>query len=93
MECRDVRELADSFLSEQILVETTHDILRHLAQCPSCRAEIESRRRLRSALHGAFERSAELRPSPEFLASIGQRVREQESRHRRWTGWHFPPVG
>jgi anti-sigma factor RsiW len=87
MECRDVRELADSFLSEQILVETTHDILRHLAQCPSCRAEIESRRRLRSALHGAFERSAELRPSPEFLASIGQRVREQESRHRRWTGW------
>jgi len=87
MECRDVRELADSFLSEQLLVETTHDILRHLSQCPSCRAEIESRRRLRSSVRGAFERSTELRPNPDFLASIGQRVREQESRHRRRSGW------
>ena len=54
MECRDVRELTDSFLSEQLLVETTHDILRHLAQCPSCRAEMESRRRLRTALRGSI---------------------------------------
>jgi anti-sigma factor RsiW len=82
MDCREVRELADSFLSEQLLVETTHDILRHVAQCPSCRAEIESRRRLRTAIRGAFERAPDLRPSPEFLASIGQRVREQGERRR-----------
>ena len=69
MECRDVRELADSFLSEQLLVETTHDILRHLSQCPSCRAEIESRRRLRTALRGAFERSPELRATPRSILS------------------------
>ena len=80
MECRDVRELADSFLSEQLLVETTHDIIRHLAQCPSCRAEIASRRRLRTAIRGAFERAPDLRPSPEFLSSIGRRVREHERR-------------
>ena len=86
MECRDVRELADSFLSEQLLVETTHDILRHLAQCPSCRVEMESRRRLRTALRGAFERSSELRTTPEFLASIGRHVREHQSlRSARWT--------
>jgi anti-sigma factor RsiW len=90
MECRNVRELADSFLSEQLLVETTHDILRHLAQCPSCRAEIDSRRRLRAALRGAFERSPELRATPEFLASIGQRVREQQSQRR--TAWSWRPM-
>src|SRR5262245_6207259 len=87
MECRDARELADSFLSEQLLVETTHDILRHLAQCPSCRAEIDSRRRLRATLRGAFERSPELRATPGFLASIGHRVREQQSRRRRAWSW------
>jgi anti-sigma factor RsiW len=73
-------------LSEQLLVETTHDILRHLGQCPSCRAEFDSRRRLRTALRGAFERSPELRARPEFLASVGQRVREHPSRRSpRWT--------
>jgi anti-sigma factor RsiW len=87
MECRDVRELADSFLSEQLLVETTHEILQHLARCPSCRSEIESRRRLRTAVRGAFERAPDLRASPEFLASIGQRVREQEGRRRPWRTW------
>jgi anti-sigma factor RsiW len=90
MECRDVRELADSFLSEQLLVETTHDILRHLAQCPSCREEIDSRRRLRTALRGAFERSPDLRAAPEFLASIGQRVHEQQSRRR--SAWTWRPM-
>jgi anti-sigma factor RsiW len=90
MECRDVRELADSFLSEQLLVETTHDILRHLSQCPSCRAEIDSRRRLRAALRGAFERSPDLRATPEFLTSIGQRVRERQS--RRPTAWSWRPM-
>ena len=93
MECRDVRELADSFLSEQLLVETTHDILRHLAQCPSCRAEMESRRRLRTALRGAFERSPELRATPEFLASVGRHVREhQSSRSLRAARWSFRPM-
>jgi anti-sigma factor RsiW len=87
MECRDVRELADSFLSQQLLVETTHEIVRHLAQCPSCRGEIESRRLLRTAVRGAFERSPDLRPSPDFLASIGERVRARESRRRPRNGW------
>jgi len=93
MECRDVRELADSFLSEQLLVETTHDILRHLSQCPSCRAEIDSRRRLRTALRGAFERSPELRATPEFLASVRRQVREHHSpRSVRMSRWSFRPM-
>ncbi|MGH9143696.1 MAG: anti-sigma factor family protein, partial [Vicinamibacterales bacterium] len=70
MECRDVRELADSFLSEQLLVETNHELLRHLETCPSCRAEIGGRRALRDRLRSAFTHAEDLRPRPEFAAEL-----------------------
>jgi len=40
MNCRDVREVGDSFLCQELLTETNHEILRHLDSCPSCRTEI-----------------------------------------------------
>ena len=46
MECRDVREMADSFLGEELLTETNHEILRHLETCPVCRAELGSASRV-----------------------------------------------
>ena len=46
MECRDVREMADSFLGEELLTETNHEILRHLDTCPVCRADLAGRRAL-----------------------------------------------
>jgi hypothetical protein len=57
MNCRDVREIADSFLCEELLTETNHEILRHLETCPLCRTEIDARRRLRGALRDAFNRA------------------------------------
>ena len=70
MECRDVRELADSFLGEELLTETNHEILRHLETCPVCRADLDGRRALRDGMRGAFQRAADLRPSPEFIAGL-----------------------
>jgi hypothetical protein len=70
MQCRDVRELADSFLSEELLTETNHEILRHLETCPECRADIASRRELRDALRGAFHRSELLKPDSELASRI-----------------------
>jgi anti-sigma factor RsiW len=70
MQCRDVRELADSFLSEQLLVETNHELLRHLDTCPNCRADIAGRRALRDGLRTAFSRAEDLRPRPEFAAEL-----------------------
>ena len=70
MQCRDVRELADSFLSEQLLVETNHELLRHLDTCPDCRADIAGRRALRDGLRAAFARAEGLRPRPEFAAEL-----------------------
>jgi len=54
MQCREVRDLADSFLSEQLLVETNHQVLRHLEGCPACRTELEAHRELRAAIRRAF---------------------------------------
>lgn len=84
MECRDVRELADSFLSEELLTETNHEMLRHLETCPDCRAELATRRTIRTSVRGAFERAPDLDPSPEFLTQLRTRLEETA---------HTAPVG
>jgi anti-sigma factor RsiW len=75
MQCRDVRELADSFLSEQLLVETNHEVLRHLETCPDCRAEITARRAMRDTLRSAMAHAEELGPRPEFAAELAATLR------------------
>src|SRR6187399_3441772 len=88
MRCADVRELIDSFLSEQLLVETIHEVLRHVERCPTCRAELEGRRALRAALRRAIGTSEELRMRPEFAEALSSRLRAV-SRRRSFPvfGW------
>jgi len=78
MDCRKVRELADSFLSEQLLVETNHDLLRHLETCPDCRADLAGRRALRDGLRTAFLHAEELRPRTEFAAELRTALRASQ---------------
>jgi hypothetical protein len=40
----------DSYLSEELSVETNHGFLRHVAQCRDCAAELRRRRVLRGLL-------------------------------------------
>ena len=75
MQCRDARELLDSFIGEELLVETNHELLRHIATCPECTAELEGRRRIRSGLKQAFRRSADLQPRPEFANALSTQLR------------------
>jgi len=70
-----VRELADAFLSDQLLVETTHEIVHHLETCPACREELATRRALRAKLQSAFGRAADLAPRPEFVGDLSARLR------------------
>jgi len=78
MECRDVRELADSYLSEQLLVETNHELLRHLETCPDCRGDMAGRRALRDGLRSAFARAEGLRPRPEFAVELMTTLRASQ---------------
>jgi Putative zinc-finger len=50
MDCREVRDLADAYVSEQVLVETARAIVAHLGRCPACHAEVDGLRRLRVVL-------------------------------------------
>lgn len=75
MQCREVRELADSFLSEQLLVETNHEVLRHLDGCLVCRSEMAARQALRATIQRAFTNAESLRMSDEFRDDTVSRLR------------------
>jgi len=88
MECRRFRDIADSYLSEELLVETNHEVLRHLESCPTCRAELAARRQVRRVLRSAFATSHELRPAPDLRERV-QRYAQARVADRapatRWT--------
>jgi anti-sigma factor RsiW len=90
MECRDARELFDSFLAGELLVETNHELLRHLATCAACKAELDDRSRLRTGLKEAFARAGDLQMRPEFAAEAAAGLRGLTSatpNRRRLPGW------
>ena len=60
MQCRDFREVADSYLSDELLVETNHDVIAHLETCADCRRELAARRELRTILRTSFAKAEEL---------------------------------
>jgi len=76
MQCRDFRELADSYLSDELLVETNHDVLRHLETCAGCRRELAARRELRSKLRVGFEKAPDLQMSEEFAGRLTTQLRD-----------------
>jgi anti-sigma factor RsiW len=90
MDCRDVREMADSFLAEELLTETNHEILRHLETCRACRADLAARRSLREGVRRAFQRSPELDPTPAFVTQLRASLRQHHVPARRgirFRGW------
>ena len=73
--CRETRDLADPFLSDQLLVETTHEIVKHLETCPACREEFAARRTLRTKLQSAIGSASDLAPRADFAAALAARLR------------------
>ena len=53
MDCRDFKEMLDSYFCQELAVETNHAILCHAEHCPPCRNEMASRRSMREALQRA----------------------------------------
>jgi anti-sigma factor RsiW len=91
MQCRDARELLDSFIGEELLVETNHELLGHLAACPDCSAELDVRRRIRSGLKQAFRSSPHLQPRPRFTEEVTARLRASiQPARRRWRSRWLP---
>lgn len=74
--CHDFQELADSYLSDELLVETNHDVIRHLQTCADCRRELAARRNLRGKLRSAFEGAPDLQMPKEFEARLTDQLRD-----------------
>ena len=52
-QCETIQRYLDSYLSDELLVETNHEVLQHLETCPSCSQTLESRRKVRDGLRRA----------------------------------------
>src|SRR5574338_1231047 len=83
VQCRDFRELADSYLSDELLVETNHDVIRHLDTCADCRRELAARRSLRSTLRRGFEGAPELQAPKEFHNRLAAQLQDAVLRGSR----------
>jgi hypothetical protein len=76
-QCERVRRQLDAYLSNELLVETTGEVLKHLESCEACSRDLESRVRVREALQGAVARQS----PPEYLReAIHQRLRSAQPR-------------
>jgi anti-sigma factor RsiW len=87
MDCREVRALADAYLSGRLPVETRTALDNHLETCPACRAEIDARRAERIRLQAAFAGAGSLAPTEEFLNRLTTRLQEQETRSPSRRDW------
>lgn len=74
-QCERIRRQLDAYLSNQLLVETTSDILRHLETCGSCSHELGARTRVREALRRA---ATTYQPPPELRASVERQLRRMQ---------------
>ena len=70
MQCQEFREIADSYLGNELIVETNHAVISHLEHCAACRRELAARRALRTRLREAFINAPENQMRPEFAESL-----------------------
>lgn len=55
-QCARIRSQLDAYLSNELLVETTGEVLKHLENCKACEGALETRTRVRDALRKVAEK-------------------------------------
>ena len=75
MECREFGEIADSYLSDELTIESNHDAIAHFEKCSNCRDELSARRAVRAKLREAFISAPDNRMRPEFVNDLSLRLR------------------
>lgn len=83
MDCREFKEMLDSYFCQELAVETNHAMLGHAEHCPPCRREMASRRNLRETLQRACARD---QMSDEACERLRERLRAEASQAQAG-GW------
>ena len=76
MQCREFREIADSYLNNELMVETNHRVISHLEHCAECRQELKARPEWRGKLRRAFLQLPENQLRPEFADRLHMQLRD-----------------
>ncbi|MDO8835757.1 MAG: hypothetical protein Q7V01_09170, partial [Vicinamibacterales bacterium] len=69
-DCQRCREQMDDYLSSELLVETTREVLRHASGCAECREELDRRQALRQMLRQALSTDIPDSIEPRLLAAL-----------------------
>lgn len=85
MQCRNFREIADSYLSDELLVETNHEVFRHLENCDNCRRELGGRREVRSKLRSAIIAAPESHIDMVFSANLRRSLEKEAFRQNSFS--------
>ena len=80
MQCSDLREIADSCLSDDSLITCNREALEHLELCDDCLREIVDRRNLRAMLRTAVMDAPASQMDDEFASCLRARLRTMSSR-------------
>lgn len=83
MNCRDFDEIADSYLSNELLVETNHEVIRHIEHCRECRELLAERRELRARLQSAVREADESKIDNAFSLRLRGELRSRVERPAR----------
>ena len=74
----------DSYIGDELLVETNHDVLRHLENCRACRGELAARRLLRERVRQTAKNDLATQIDQVFAAKITTKLRDAALRPGIW---------
>lgn len=87
MNCKDFREIADTYLSDELLVETNHEVFQHLENCANCRQELAMRREVRERLRVSLTKSPEFQMNPAFANRLKANLHDEAFKQKSWFNW------
>ena len=82
MQCDQFRQLVDSYLHNELAVETNHQVILHMEHCADCRQELSVRRKLRLRLRQAYTNAPDHRLRPEFARRLREQLLDQAKEQR-----------
>lgn len=76
--------MMDSYLNDELLVETNHEVLHHMENCAACRSELAAHRTLRTRLRATVKSAPEMQINPFFARRLEANLRETALRPSIW---------
>ena len=84
MNCQQFKTMSDSYIGDELLVETNHDVLRHLENCAACRGELAATRELRMKVRHAVKNDPKAQLNAVFARRLEANLRQTALRPTLW---------